>query len=43
MKILNMKDITDADYEQAKGVCEDSEIKIVGEYHDLLFKVMHDC
>ena len=38
-----MKDITDADYEQAKGVCKDSEIKIVGEYHDLLFKVMHDC
>ena len=32
---LNMEDITDADYEHAKRVCKDFEIKIFGEYHDL--------
>ena len=32
---LNMEDITDADYTQAKGVCEDFEIKNLGECNDL--------
>ena len=32
---LNMEDITDADYAHAKTVCKDSEIKHLGEYHDL--------
>ena len=32
---LNMEDITDADYAQAKRVCKDFEIKNLGEYHDL--------
>ena len=30
-----MKDITDADYANAKRVCKDFEIKNLGEYHDL--------
>ena len=32
---LNMEDITDADYAQAKRVCKDFEIRDLGEYHDL--------
>ena len=32
---LNMEDITDADYIQAKRVCKDFEIKKLGEYHDV--------
>ena len=32
---LNMEDITDADYAHAKRVCKDSEIKNLGEYHNL--------
>ena len=32
---LNMEDITDVDYVQAKKVCKDLEIKNLGEYHDL--------
>ena len=32
---LNMEDMTDADYAHAKIVCEDFEIKNLGEYHDL--------
>ena len=32
---LNMEDITDADYAQAKTACKDFEIKILVEYHDL--------
>ena len=31
---LNMEDITDADYTHAKRVCNDSEIKNLGEDHD---------
>ena len=31
---LNMEDITDADYMQAKRVCKDFEIKNLGEYND---------
>ena len=30
-----MEDITDADYTHAKKVCEDFEIKHLGEHHDL--------
>ena len=33
-----MKDITDADYMHAKGVCKDFEMRTLGEYHDLYFK-----
>ena len=32
---LNIEDITDADYPQAKRVLEHLEIKNIGEYHDL--------
>ena len=32
---INMKNITDADYMQAKRVCKDFEIKEFGEYDDL--------
>ena len=32
---LNMEDIIDADYVCVKRVCKDSEIKNLGEYHDL--------
>ena len=30
-----MEDITDLDYPQVKRVCNDFEIKKLGEYHDL--------
>ena len=33
--LLNMEDITDADYAHAKRVCKDFEIKNLGECHDL--------
>ena len=33
-----MEDITDADYVHTKRVCEDFEIKHLGEYHDLCLK-----
>ena len=32
---LNMEDINDADYAHPKRACQDFEIKISGEYHDL--------
>ena len=32
---LNIEDITDADYAQAKIFCKDFEIKNLGELHDL--------
>ena len=32
---LNMEDITDTDYELAKRVCKDFEIKDLVGYHDL--------
>ena len=32
---LNIEDITDADYAQAKRACKDFEIKHLGVYHDL--------
>ena len=35
---LNMEDIKDADYVDAKRVCEDFQIKYLGEYHDLHLK-----
>ena len=35
---LNMENITDAYYMRAKRVCKDSEIKNLGEYHDLYCK-----
>ena len=35
---VNMENITDADYMQAKRVCEDFEIENLGEYHDLYLK-----
>ena len=37
-RILNMEDITDADYMHVKRLCKDFEIKYLGEYHDLDFK-----
>ena len=37
---LNIEDIADADYEHAKRVCKDFEIKILEEYHD--FYVQND-
>ena len=35
---LNMEDITDADYMDAKRVCKDFEIKNLGKNHDLYLK-----
>ena len=35
---LNMEDITDTDYMQAKRVCKEFEIKNLGEYHYLYLK-----
>ena len=35
---LNMEDITDADYMHVKRICNDFEIKNLGEYHDLYLK-----
>ena len=32
---LNMEDLTDTDYTHAKRVCNNFEIKNLGEYHDL--------
>ena len=31
---LNMEDISDVDYTQARKVCKDFEIKNLDEYHD---------
>ena len=33
--LLNMEDITDADYTHGKSVCQDFETNNLGEYHDL--------
>ena len=33
-----MENITDADYMHEKKVCQDFEIKNLGEYHDLYFQ-----
>ena len=38
---LNLENITDADYMHAKRVCKDFEIKKLGEYHYLYFKLIH--
>ena len=35
-----MEDVTDADYARTKRVCNDLEMKNLGEYHDL-FKAIH--
>ena len=35
---LNMEDIIDTDYMQAKRICKDFEIKLLGEYHVFYFK-----
>ena len=35
---MNIEDITDADYIDAKRVCKDFEIKNLGKYHDLYLK-----
>ena len=35
---LNMEDIADSDYNHAKRICKDFEIKSFGEYHDLYLK-----
>ena len=35
---LNMEEITDTDYIHGKRVCNDFEIKNLGEYYDLYFK-----
>ena len=35
---LNMEDIKDADYMQAKRVCKNFEIKNLGDYNNLEFK-----
>ena len=40
---LNIKDITDADYMDAKRVCKDFGIKDLGGYNDLLLKKTHYC
>ena len=40
---LNIDDITDADYAHAKRVCEDFEIKHLGQYHDLWYMNIIEC
>ena len=35
---LNLKSITDSNYNDAKTICKDFEIKNLGEYHDLYLK-----
>ena len=40
---LNMEDITDVDHRDAKRVFKDLNNKNVGDYHDLMFKVIHYC
>ena len=35
---LNMEDITDSEYNHAKKIRKDFEIKYLGEYHDLYLK-----
>ena len=32
---VNVEDVTDVDYMHAKRVCQDFEMKRLGEYHDL--------
>ena len=36
---LNMEDITDADYAQAKWVCKDFDLRNLREYHDLYVEI----
>ena len=36
---LNMEDIADTDYMQAKRICKDFEIKNLGEYHVFYLKI----
>ena len=36
--ILNLESITDSYYIQVKRICNDFEMKILGEYHDLYLK-----
>ena len=38
---LNTEDITDADYMHAKRVCKYFKIKLLGEYRDVILKVIH--
>ena len=38
---LNMEDITDVDYKHANNVFKKFKLKNLGEYHNLMFKVMH--
>ena len=38
-----MKDITDAEYEHAKRVCKDFELKNLGDIMIWMFKAMHYC
>ena len=40
--LLNMEDITDADYAHAKRVCKDFEIKNLGEYHDIRTMILQN-
>ena len=40
---LNMEDITDADYAQAKRVFKDFNIKNFGKYYDLYVRSIHYC
>ena len=36
---LNMEDITDTDYADAKRICKDFVLKSLGEYHDLYLQI----
>ena len=40
---LCLEDITDEDYIHAQQVFEEFKLKNLGEYHDLMFKVIHYC
>ena len=38
---LNVEDLTDADYVHVRRVCKDSQIKNLGEFHDLYVCFYH--
>ena len=40
---LNMEDITDIDYRNAKKVFKGFEINNLGNYHDLYLQTVHYC
>ena len=42
-RYLNMEDITDVEYEHAKGDCKDFEMRKLGNIMIYMFKAIHYC